>query len=147
MYNISIKKKLMIKIKSENRITICHLLAIDNQTISAYGKWKQFRQSHSWQAVEHLIKLLEVQAENQNKEIPIEKDEMNIEEVSALIKKSISTVYRYTCQQCIPYTKIGNTLHFYRSEILEWMKLHKKKSIQDLYNEASIESFKVLNRD
>lgn len=99
------------------------------------------------QAVEHLIKLLEVQAENQNKEIPIEKDEMNIEEVSALIKKSISTVYRYTCQQCIPYTKIGNTLHFYRSEILEWMKLHKKKSIQDLYNEASIESFKVLNRD
>lgn len=99
------------------------------------------------QAVEHLIKLLEVQVENQNKEIPIEKDEMNIEEVSSLIKKSISTVYRYTCQQCIPYTKIGNTLHFYRSEILEWMKLHKKKSIQDLYNEASIESFKVLNRD
>lgn len=99
------------------------------------------------QAVEHLIKLLEVQAENQNKEIPIEKDEMNIEEVSTLIKKSISTVYRYTCQQCIPYTKIGNTLHFYRSEILEWMKLHKKKSIQDLYDEASIESFKVLNRD
>ncbi|MDL2213818.1 helix-turn-helix domain-containing protein [Bacteroides sp. OttesenSCG-928-N06] len=99
------------------------------------------------QAVEHLIKLLEVQVENQNKEIPIEKDEMNIEEVSSLIKKSISTVYRYTCQQSIPYTKIGNTLHFYRSEILEWMKLHKKKSIQDLYNEASIESFKVLNRD
>lgn len=99
------------------------------------------------QAVEHLIKLMEVQVENQNKEIPIEKDEMNIEEVSSLIKKSISTVYRYTCQQCIPHTKIGNTLHFYRSEILEWMKLHKKKSIQDLYDETSIESFKVLNRD
>ena len=99
------------------------------------------------QAVEHLITLLEVQVENQNKEIPIEKDEMNIEEVSCLIKKSISTVYRYTCQQSIPHTKIGNTLHFYRSEILEWMKLHKKKSIQDLSDEASIESIKVLNRE
>lgn len=99
------------------------------------------------QAVEHLIKMLEVQAENQNTEIPIEKDEMTIEEVSVLLKKSVSTIYRYTCQQLIPYTKIGNTLHFYRTEILEWMKMHKKKSIQDLYDDTSIESFKVLNRD
>lgn len=31
-------EKIDDKKKSENRITICHLLAVDNQTISAYGK-------------------------------------------------------------------------------------------------------------
>lgn len=99
------------------------------------------------QAVEHLIKMMEEQAQNSKNNMSVEDDEISIEEVSSLIKKSVSTIYRYTCQNSIPHSKQGNTLHFYRSEILEWMKMHKKKCINELSDEAHIESFRVLNRD
>lgn len=99
------------------------------------------------QAVEHLIKMMEEQAQNSKNNMSVEDDEISIEEVSSLIKKSVSTIYQYTCQNSIPHSKQGNTLHFYRSEILEWMKMHKKKCINELSDEAHIESFRVLNRD
>ncbi len=69
------------------------------------------------QAVEHLIKMMEEQAQNSKNNMSVEDDEISIEEVSSLIKKSVSTIYRYTCQNSIPHSKQGNTLHFYRSEI------------------------------
>ena len=94
-----------------------------------------------------LLKMMEEQAQNSKNNMSVEDDEISIEEVSSLIKKSVSTIYRYTCQNSIPHSKQGNTLHFYRSEILEWMKMHKKKCINELSDEAHIESFRVLNRD
>ena len=98
------------------------------------------------QAVEYLIKLIEMQVEKQNKDVSIEEDEMTIKEVSALIRKSISTIYRYTSQQSIPHTKLCNSLRFSRSEILAWMGIHKNTSMQDLSDEVTMESFKILNR-
>lgn len=122
-----------------------------NQIFTNDEKRKQcFWQSYTCnlpQAVEHLIKMMEEQAQNSKNNISVEDDEISIEEVSSLIKKSVSTIYRYTCQNSIPHSKQGNTLHFYRSEILEWMKMHKKKCINELSDEAHIESFRVLNRD
>lgn len=68
------------------------------------------------QAVEHLIKMMEEQAQNSKNNMSVEDDEISIEEVSSLIKKSVSTIYR-------------------------------KKCINELSDEAHIESFRVLNRD
>lgn len=59
------------------------------------------------QAVEHLIKMMEEQAQNSKNNMSVEDDEISIEEVSSLIKKSVSTIYRYTCQNSIPHSKQG----------------------------------------
>lgn len=44
------------------------------------------------QAVEHLIKMMEEQAQNSKNNMSVEDDEISIEEVSSLIKKSVSTI-------------------------------------------------------
>ena len=60
------------------------------------------------EAVEHLINLMSVQVENQSKEkellsVMSNEDEIDIEQASTLLKKSKSTIYRYTCNNIIPF--------------------------------------------
>lgn len=119
---------------------------LKNRTMVNNEKFGKVTYDNLPQAVEYLIKLMEMQVEKQNKDVSIEEDEMTIKEVSTLIRKSISTIYRYTSQQSIPHTKLGNSLRFSRSEILAWMKIHKNTSIQDLSDEVTMESLKILNR-
>ena len=63
------------------------------------------------QAVEHLIKMMEEQAQNSKNNMSVEDDEISIEEVSSLIKKSVSTIYRYTCQSRVIHS-ISTGLRF-----------------------------------
>ena len=64
------------------------------------------------QAVEHLINMMSVQVELQieSDSSPYldSDDEIDIKQASVLLKKSQSTIYRYTCNRTIPFYKIGN---------------------------------------
>lgn len=83
------------------------------------------------QAVEHLINLMSIQVEHQiEAESPqsIDEDEIDIKQASILLKKSPSTIYRYTCYRSIPYYKVGNSLRFRKSELLEWIKSQNPKA-------------------
>ncbi|MDD3038108.1 helix-turn-helix domain-containing protein [Bacteroides sp.] len=95
------------------------------------------------QAIEHLIEMMSTQVENQSKEseqmLFIDNgDEIDIEQASVLLKKSKSTIYRYTCNNAIPYYKLGNSLRFRKSELTEWIKAHKIKTEEDILSETSI---------
>lgn len=46
---------------------------------------------------------------------------MTVEEVSAMLCKSVSTIYAMTSEHRIPYRKQGNKLYFLRSEIQSWL--------------------------
>ncbi len=46
---------------------------------------------------------------------------MTVEDVSALLCKSVSTIYAMTSEHRIPYRKQGNKLYFLRSEIQSWL--------------------------
>lgn len=46
---------------------------------------------------------------------------MTVEDVSAMLCKSISTIYAMTSEHRIPYRKQGNKLYFIRSEIQSWL--------------------------
>lgn len=86
------------------------------------------------QAVEHLINLMSVQTEHQNENElskPIDNDELDIKQASILLKKSQSTIYRYTCYKTIPFYKIGNSLRFRKTELMEWIKSQGEKSTED----------------
>lgn len=46
---------------------------------------------------------------------------MTVEDVSAMLCKSVSTIYAMTSEHRIPYRKQGNKLYFLRSEIKSWL--------------------------
>ena len=46
---------------------------------------------------------------------------MTVEDVSAMLCKSASTIYAMTSEHRIPYRKQGNKLYFLRSEIQSWL--------------------------
>lgn len=46
---------------------------------------------------------------------------MTVEDVSAMLCKSVSTIYAMTSEHRIPYRKQGNKLYFLRSEITSWL--------------------------
>lgn len=63
---------------------------------------------------------------------------MTVEDVSAMLCKSVSTIYAMTSGHRIPYRKQGNKLYFLRSEIQSWLmdsvvpkgKLKRRRKLQ-----------------
>ena len=45
---------------------------------------------------------------------------LKVEEVAALLRVEISTVYVWTSKRKIPFRKVGGRLRFDREEILRW---------------------------
>ena len=50
-----------------------------------------------------------------------EKEVINLKELSLLTGLSKSTLYKRTCNKSVPYFKLGSTLYFKTSEIMDWM--------------------------
>lgn len=47
---------------------------------------------------------------------------LGLEDVSAMLGKSTSTIYAMTSDKRIPYHKRGNKLYFFEDEIIRWIK-------------------------
>lgn len=65
----------------------------------------------------------------------IQDEMLNIEETSAFLKLSVSTLYSKVCRGEIPASKPGRRLYFNKAELIEWMKQRRKKSTQELIGE------------
>jgi len=66
---------------------------------------------------------------------PKEADEnelLNIEEAAAFLKVSVAALYTKVSRQEIPYSKPGKRLYFNRIDLKEWVRLGKRKTINDL---------------
>ncbi|WP_233897705.1 helix-turn-helix domain-containing protein [Tenacibaculum piscium] len=61
---------------------------------------------------------------------------LDIKDVSKLIKKTVPTIYGYCQRNEIPYSKNGNRLIFWKSEIIEWLKKDKIKTLQEIESDA-----------
>ena len=61
---------------------------------------------------------------------------LGIKEVSALIGKTLPTLYGYCQRNEMPYHKNGNRLIFFKSEIIEWIKQGKQKTLSEIEAEA-----------
>jgi predicted DNA-binding transcriptional regulator AlpA len=78
-----------------------------------------------------------VQRAIQNKDVLKDDNETNetpldIKEISKFIKKTVPTIYGYCQRNEIPYSKNGNRLIFWKSEIIQWLKQGKVKTIQEI---------------
>lgn len=69
--------------------------------------------------------------ENPKEELPL-----SIDEVCSLIRKSKPTIYGYVSRNEIPHSKSGGRLYFFKSEIIDWIKQSKVKTIQELESEV-----------
>lgn len=63
---------------------------------------------------------------------------LNIDQAAALLNYSKSYMYKLTSSRAIPYYKKGGkTMHFLRSEIIEWIKTGRIKTNEELEIEAA----------
>lgn len=93
-----------------------------------YGKMKK---------IEKLLRM--------NLELLTDKDElMDIEETARFLKLSITTIYSKVCRREIPANKQGKKLYFSRSELKEWIKEGKVKTVTDCA--ANAETYLKDNR-
>lgn len=61
---------------------------------------------------------------------------MTIIEASKLIRLSVATIYSKVCRNEIPVSKQGKQLYFLRSELLDWIKAGRVKTISELQSEV-----------
>ena len=61
---------------------------------------------------------------------------INIKDVSKLTELSVPTLYSYVQRNEIPYYKKGNRLKFFKSEIIDWIRTGKQKTLKELEADA-----------
>lgn len=57
---------------------------------------------------------------------------MTISQAAEFLNLSVQTLYGKVCHREIPVSKKGKRLYFYKSELEEWIKSGKKKTISEL---------------
>lgn len=65
-----------------------------------------------------------------------EDNPLDIGEVADLISLSKPTVYGYVHRNEIPHYKKRNRLYFFKTEIIEWLKRGKVKTLEEINIEA-----------
>ena len=73
---------------------------------------------------------------NQKKVLPHEDQILNIQQAAILIKLSVPTVYGLVNRCAIPVSKQGKRLYFSKDELINWIKLGRKKTVQEISKEA-----------
>lgn len=64
---------------------------------------------------------------------------IQLDEVVPITGLSKPTLYSYVQRNEIPYHKKGNRLYFFKTEIIEWIKTGKQKTLKEL--EAETDDF------
>ena len=71
---------------------------------------------------------------------PPEDELLTILGASKFLKLSTQTVYGKVSRNEIPVNKQGKRLYFYRSELVDWIKSGRKKTVSEIQQEA-VQSF------
>ena len=61
---------------------------------------------------------------------------LNVEECAQLLSICVPTLYSYTQNNKIPYSKKGKRLMFLKSEILDWVKSGRVKTVSEIEDET-----------
>lgn len=61
---------------------------------------------------------------------------LGIKEVAKLTGYTLPTLYGYCQRNEIPYHKKNNRLFFFKSEIVDWIKTGKQKTVKEIQEDA-----------
>jgi excisionase family DNA binding protein len=67
---------------------------------------------------------------------PEQEELMPISKAAEFLDLAVPTVYSKVCRKEIPVNKRGKRLYFYRSELTEWIKSGRKKTADEIREEA-----------
>lgn len=71
------------------------------------------------------------------RQAPENEEEMfTVAQAAAFLNLSVGTVYLKVSSREIPVNKRGNRLYFYKSELEEWVKGGRQKTVSELHREA-----------
>ena len=91
-------------------------------------------------AVAHLVtEVAELKVMVEKGQTPVENQKrvpIGIDQACKIIKKAKPTVYTLVRKRMIPCYKNGKQLYFFEDELLEWITSGKKKTLQEIENEA-----------
>ena len=94
-------------------------------------------------AVAHLVSEVEelklLVEKGQTPVLPQKRVPIGIEEACRIIGKAKPTVYALVRKRMLPCYKNGKKLYFFEEELLEWITKGKKKTLQEIENEAMAE--------
>lgn len=74
-----------------------------------------------------------------NKSTPPLKDEeeyLTIKQASSFTHIAVTTLYDYTHKRKIPFNKVGKKLLFSKKELTKWIQSHRKKTIDEIEDNA-----------
>ncbi len=63
---------------------------------------------------------------------------ITIQGVSELTGLTVAILYRYCQRNEIPFSKKGNRLYFFKTEIIDWIKTGKSKTLKELQLDAEV---------
>ena len=75
-----------------------------------------------------------------------ENELLNIEEAAEFLKVSVAAIYTKVSRQEIPFSKPGKRLYFNRSELKEWVRLGKRKTVSELAKTADVLPYRHRTR-
>jgi hypothetical protein len=78
-----------------------------------------------------------VLSENNQIDRPVELDLLDVSEAALFVKLAKPTIYFLSSQFQIPHMKKGKRLYFSRKELTEWLKSGKRKTMDEINEEAS----------
>ncbi|WP_347838345.1 helix-turn-helix domain-containing protein [uncultured Draconibacterium sp.] len=91
-------------------------------------------------AVAHLVtEVAELKVLVEKGQTPVENQKripIGIDQACEIIKKAKPTVYTLVRKRMIPCYKNGKQLYFFEDELLKWITRGKKKTLQEIENEA-----------
>lgn len=61
---------------------------------------------------------------------------LTVSDAAELLKLSVATIYTKVCKNEIPVNKQGKRLYFYRTELLNWIKSGRIKTIVEIQQET-----------
>lgn len=67
---------------------------------------------------------------------PGQEELLNITQAAKFLNLSVPTIYSKVCRKEIPVNKRGKRLYFYASELTEWVKSGRKKTADEIREEA-----------
>lgn len=64
-------------------------------------------------------------------------DFLTIGQASEFLNIPVATLYDYTHKRKIPFNKIGKKLLFNKTELIEWIKTHRRKTHAEISQQAN----------
>lgn len=71
---------------------------------------------------------------------------MTVKETAAFLNVSVSAIYKLTMTMEIPCNKKSKRIYFMRSDIIEWIKTGRRKTMSEIQAEADKYMLRTRNR-